>query len=276
MGFLSAVGRFFSGKQRVAPTSESPPALPVGGRVSTPPPSRSPVDVQWAGLKAYVAHCERERLALARLQADDPVAFFHRRWQIEQAVRSGIPLDRAAREAGFLSGTHWQGVERYFDARYSQLVVAPDGSRQICFVEQYQRARVLAEQERAQAAAQVEADRDLEPIQGVSLERFAEISATLVVALKDAGGASRSELSAVLAQFNVGPAVYGRTRRGWMERIERDTSGRLKKLYAETFKQRREQLMANASSGVMPRPGAEAEEDILRPAAMRRTWVDVG
>ena len=260
MGLFSAIGGIFRGNRRSSRTSSYPPAAP------------SAVDVQWSGLKAYVAHCERERLDLGKLHPDDAVGFFHRRWAIEEAARAGIPLERAARENGFLGAAHWQGVERYFEARYSQLFVDASGQKAIHFVDEFRRARDLAEQERAQALAEAAARKALEPIQGVTLERFAEISATLVVALGSMGGASRSELSSVLSQFNIGTAAFGRMRRGWMERIEGDPSGRLKKIYAGAFRATRERLMANASSGVMARP----EEDILPPATIRKTWVDVG
>jgi len=265
MGILSALGALFRRKRPAATTPSYPPGPPNGQPVSA-------IELQWAGLKAYVAHCERERLDLGKLHRDDAVGFFLRRQAIQEAAQAGIPLERAARENGFLSAAHWQGVERYFEARYSRLVAEPNGARTIRYVDEFHRAQLLATEQRAQAARTAAAKKLLEPIQGVTLERFAEISATLVVALGAMGGASRSELSSVLAQYNIGTAAFGRTRRGWMERIESDPSGHLKTIYAGAFRTARERLMANASSGVMARP----EEDILPAATIRKTWVDVG
>lgn len=243
-----------------------------------PPAYVSDAERQWARIKAYVRDCQHHGLDLAKLQASDPVGFFTRRAFIRESTHAGMPLERAAIAAGFTSEAHWSFVERYFESIYSTLAMKPDGSYEIRFVPEFDRARLLAEQERAQQLASElassSASRILEPIQGITLERFAEISAAML----DFGAEpSRAEISGILAELNVGPAAYGRARRGFLDRMDQDTTGRLKQRYREAFRTARQARMASGVHRLDLLDGAPPTADELKArAAARRSWVEIG
>ncbi|MDB4994097.1 MAG: hypothetical protein JWM74_1529 [Myxococcaceae bacterium] len=244
----------------------------------SPPAYTSEAERQWARIKAYVRDCQKHGLDLAKLHPEDPVGFFTRRAFIRDAQRSGMPLERAAVAAGFTSEAHWTFVERYFESIYSTLSLKADGTYEIRFVPEFDRARLLAEREReeqmARQLASTSASRILEPIQGITLERFAEISAAML----DFGAEpSRAEISTVLAELHVGPAAYGGARRGWIERMDQDTTGKLKQRYREAFRTARQARMASGVHRLDALDGAPptAEEARARAAA-RRSWVEIG
>ncbi len=254
MGLFKAVGNL------VRRISSYPP----------PPPAPAPVElsaaeIEWARVKDFVRGCERHGLSLGGLLITDPVGFWTRHGRIEEATRAGMPLERAAVNEGFQGAQHWLLVERYFRARYSELVTRTDGSMMVAHVNEFRRAAELAAAARERARADAKA---LEPVQGITLERFAQIAATLL----DLGPEpSRAELSHVLNGIGIGPARYGAARRAWVERIKGDTSGRLKLRYLEAFADARRAVLAQGGSGVHQKD----DIDGTARAAARRSWVDL-
>jgi hypothetical protein len=268
MGIFSSLARLFRRSPNLPPMA--PPSMP-------PPAYASDAERQWGRIKAYVHDCQKHRLDLAKLHPEDPVGFFTRRAVIRDAQRSGIPLERAAIASGFTSEVHWKFVERYFESIYSTLAAKPDGGYEIRFVPEFDSARLLAEREReaqlAFQAASTSASRILEPIQGITLERFAQISAALL----DFGAEpSRAELSGILAELHVGPAAYGGARRGWIERMDQDTTGKLKQRYREAFRTARQVRVSSGVHRLDALEGAPTTDEARARAAARRSWVEIG
>jgi hypothetical protein len=237
----------------------------------------SDAERQWARIKAYVSDCQKHGLNLAKLHPDDPVGFFTRRAFIREAQRSGMPLERAAAAGGFTSEAHWTFVERYFESIYSTLGTRADGTYEIRFVPEFDRARLLAERERedemARQVASTSASQILEPIQGLTLERFAEVSAAML----DFGAEpSRAEISSILGELQVGPAAYGGARRGWLDRMEQDTTGKLKQRYREAFRTARQLRVASGVHRLDSLDGAPTVAEARARAAARRSWVEIG
>lgn len=231
-------------------------------RESTPPPSatlrRAAVPREWERLKGFLSACESSRLDLSGLHPSDCVGFFERRAVIEGAVHAGIPLGRVVRDHGFADAWHWETVVRYFEARHSELVFGPEGTAKIRFVDEFRRAEAVVRERLRQADL-----RSVEPIHGVSLERFAEVSAAIV---RLGGSASRPALSRVLAELGVGAAAYGAVRRGWLERIPRDSTRSLQRRYQDAF------LAARSRFATLSPP----EEQEVGAARARRSWADEG
>lgn len=69
----------------------------------------------------------------------------------------------------------------------------------------------------------------LEPIEGVSVELYAQISA------KSAQGMSVEELQAELAQHGLDKPTWDRASEGWMQRMQNDTTATIATIYGKAF-----------------------------------------
>src|SRR4051812_15600126 len=107
------------------------------GRSSAPKAKPEPVPPAWGQIKAFVQNCESNRLGLGGLRAEDAAGFWTKRSRIEEARAAGMPKERIAAEAGFVSWEHWVLVERYFEARYSELAVKEDGTFEIRLIAEF-------------------------------------------------------------------------------------------------------------------------------------------
>ena len=222
----------------------------------TPPAARARVPSAWIDLKVFVSACEAAPLDLCALHPSDCIGFFERRALIEGEVHAGVPIDRAARDHGFTDGRHWETVVRYFEARYSELRVDAAGVARIGFIDEFRRAEALVLSRLRDADA-----RSLEPICGVGLERFAEVSAAIV---RLGATPSRAALSRVLAELGVGAGTYGAVRRGWLARIAHDSTRSMQRRYQDAF-------LAARSRFATLLPGDEPEP---RSVGARRSWAD--
>jgi len=240
---------------REARTPSVAPKAPTSSRV------RAPVPSEWVRLKEFVSACEAMRLDLCGLHASDCVGFFERCAHVEGAVHAGVSLERAARDHGFTDARHWQTVVAYFEARHSELAWDAEGVPRIRFVEQFRRAEAVVRERLREADA-----RSLEPIHGVALERFAEVSAAIV---RLGATPTRAALSSVLGELGIGPATYGAVRRGWLERIAHDSTRSLQRRYMDAFLAARQRFATLA-------PADEADEPEEASARARRSWSDEG
>ncbi len=247
MGFIRALSRLFGGSS--APTAKPEPVPPA-----------------WRQIKAFVQNCEMTRLSLGGLRAEDAAGFWTRRARIHEAQAAGMPKERVATEAGFASWAHWALVERYFEARYSELAVNADGSYEIRLIEEFRQASVVASRDVERISVRAAEMKTLDPIEGITLDRFAEIAAAMT---QFGPEPSRRELSMVLGGLGVGPATYGAARRGWHQRMQDDKSGRLKARYREVFYAARQRN--GEASESQEKSGVRM---IGSPAIARRTWVE--
>lgn len=230
-------------------------------RSSVPPPPasarlRAEVPSEWVRLKAFVSAFEAAPLDLCGLHASDCVGFFERRALIEGAVHAGIPAERAARDHGFVDAWHWDTVVRYFEARYSELCFDAADAPRIRFVEEFRLAEALVLERLREADARVH-----EPIHGIGIERFAEVTAAIV---RLGATPARAELSRVFSELGVGSATYGAARRGWLERITKDSTRSLQRRYQDAF------LAARSRFATLSPP----EEREPQSASARRSWAD--
>lgn len=237
----------------------------VFGGSSAPKAKPEPIPAAWGQMKAFVQSCESNGLGLGGLRIEDAPGFWTRRSRIHEAYAAGMPKERIAAETGFVSWEHWLLVERYFEARYSELAVRADGTFEIRLIEEFRQASVVATRDLKRISVRAAELKTLDPIEGITLDRFAEICAAMA---KFGQSPSRSELSMVLGELGVGPATYGAARRGWIQRIKEDSTGRLKARYREVYFAAR-QAMVDVAEPV-ERSGVRMIGD---PAIARRTWV---
>lgn len=248
MGLMRALSRLFGGSS---------------ARKAKP----EPVPAAWGQIKAFVQSCESTGLSLGGLRAEDAAGFWTKRARIHEAHAAGMPKERVATEAGFVSWEHWMLVERYFEARYSELAVNADGTFEIRLIEEFRQASVVASRDVQRISVRAAELKTLEPIEGITLDRFAEIAAAMT---QFGPEPSRLELSMVLGGLGVGPATYGAARRGWHLRMQEDRTGRLKARYREVFYAARQRN--GEASESQEKSGVRM---IGSPAIARRTWVDL-
>jgi len=250
MGIFRTIGNFF----------RAPQPLPMP---EVEPAPLSAAELEWQRVKSFVQECERQGLALGRLQPDDPVGFWSRRCAIDESVRGGMPLERAAKDAGYSGAQHWKLVERYFESRYCELAPNVTGELHVRYVPEFQQAALIAQRQRLEASKKKDEERALEPIQGITIERFAELSAAVALI---GNAATRAEMSNVLAEFGVGPGTFGAARRAWLARIKEDKTGRLRARFLAALQKARGE---RAASGVHRADALQSED----AASARRSWV---
>jgi hypothetical protein len=244
--------------------STPPSALGYAGAID-------PIRASWDRLKSFVARCDSEDLDLAGLRIEDPIGFWSRHARIESAKLRGVSPEDAARAEGLKCLDHWLVIERYFQARYSELVRLPGGKVTIRFVDAFQRASEQAERAVAGERERLEAEaRELEPIGGVSLERFAEIAAAL--AHLAGAEATRARTTEVLGTFGIGAATFGSVRRGWEARMASDKTRRLRRAYRAAWTHATE--MFGSGEWELPTCPADADAKAGSKVSTRYTWVE--
>lgn len=286
MGMFGKAGAWLKGVFGSTPVPAPHPSVQVANVASAsfvpsrPPPAYSsghilaangaadPIRVSWERLKAFVARCESEDVDLAGLRIEDPIGFWSRYSRIEIAKLRGVSPEQAAVAEGLSCLDHWVVVERYFQARYSELVRLPNGKLTIRYVEAFQGAQDEADRAVALERTRMESEaREQEPIGGVSLERFAEIAAALAHLGADA---TRARTTEVLAAFGVGAATFGSVRRGWEARMEGDKTRRLRRAYRAAWTHATEML----GSGQWELPTSDTDPKEVSKVATRYTWVE--
>ncbi len=174
------------------------------------------IEDEWAELEMLVQRYEAEGIDLSGLDLADPRSFWDRHAKIARARAEGKGQLHAVVAAGFRSVEHWEHVSRYYQAKWSELVQLPSGEREI----RPREAFTAAAAARGHDAPQLD-PRLLEPVRGVSLERWAQAAAA-VSRLRSR--ASAAEIDAALAPIRLDHATYAEVDAAWQERMRRDTT----------------------------------------------------
>lgn len=99
-------------------------------------PPEVDVDERWGDLQAFIARCEAEEIELYGLEPTEIEAFVQRRSEIEKAAQN-----RALASVGIDDYAAWQRTVKYFEAKWSRLHTARDGTRTIGFDERFVQAQ---------------------------------------------------------------------------------------------------------------------------------------
>lgn len=170
----------------------------------------------WDDLQMFIQRCEAEALDLAGLDLADPKTFAARQARIERLQAEGRSYEHAVLAAGFTGVSHWEQVSRYYQARWSELGERPGGGREIRL-----RREFIAAAEAEESGPPAVDPRVLEPVRGVSLERWARAFAALA---RVSAHASDAEIDAALAPYGLDRATYNVINAVWQERMRRDAS----------------------------------------------------
>lgn len=198
----------------------SPVAAPAddddGGDEDSTRDGQLDIEEEWAELQMLIHRCEAESLDLAGLDIADPKTFWARQAKISQGRADGKNYLHSVISAGFRSVDHWEQVSRYYQAKWSLLVRLPHGEREIRPRDEFTAAAAGA------LASQPAADpKLLEPVHGVSLERWARASAALARLSAHAGP---EEIAAALAPHGLDRAAFDAVDAAWQDRMRRDHS----------------------------------------------------
>ncbi len=178
------------------------------------------IEDEWAELQMLVQRCEAEGLDIAGLDIDDPRTFWDRQARIERGRAEGKSQLHAVVSAGFKGVDHWEQVSRYYQAKWSQLVRLPGGEREIRPRDEF--AAAAAAGARGPAGPSSDPDpRLLEPVHGVSLERWAQAAAALS---RLRTHATTTEIDAALAPLRLDHATYAAADAAWQARMRRDVT----------------------------------------------------
>lgn len=149
MGLFTNIIDFF---RRLFGLSREPvPSLGSGKPAGAPPPEpeddeedeaaadiddstrdgQANLEDEWADIQVFVARCEAEGIDLAGLDINDPDTFWARQVRIEEGESSGKGRLHSVVSAGFRSLEHWEQVNRYYQAKWSQLARRPTGEAEI-------------------------------------------------------------------------------------------------------------------------------------------------
>lgn len=202
------------GRTEAEPVPTVAPGVAALDEADQEPAGDEAVLEAWDDLQMFIQRCEREAIDLAGLDLADPATFLSRQARIERLQVEGRSYEHSVIAAGFAGVDHWEQVSRYYQARWSHLVDCEAGGREI-----RPRDEFLAAVDALAAATPAVDPRLLEPVRGVSLERWARAAAALTRVSAHAGHA---EIDAALAPFGLDRSSYEAVNTIWQDRMRRD------------------------------------------------------
>lgn len=125
-------------------------------------------------------------------------------------------------QLGYRDATHRALVDRTFSQHYAHQAGQP------WFQQAVTAGALRAAQEHGAVMADANSDL-LAPIEGVTLEVYAQVSA------KQGSGASAGEILQFLAQHQLDRETFDRASKGWIERMSQDTTGAIGTAYSKAF-----------------------------------------
>ncbi len=173
--------------------------------------------------------------------------FEYHQFLLEESRAEPEQFNEWLRQLGYRDLMQYELMRRTFSRHYAQYVGDPRmGQAQM-------NARQRASQ--AQMAQKRAASGDvLSPIEGVSLEQYAQVSA------RQASGMSQPDFARFLGSQGLDPVKWDRVSNEWMGRMSRDTSGVISSAYAAAF--------AGGASGQYGAPAQAAAPALGQMAGM--------
>jgi hypothetical protein len=143
---------------------------------------------------------------------------------LSEAMRDPERFASMLKTLGYRDAQQRAMVHATFRRHYDAYMISAEGQAMIT------RAAMRAMNERMKYATAAAASGGiLEPIEGVSLQLYAQISA------KQAGGAQQAEIAGILAQNQMDQAKWERVSKAWIARMSTDTSGAIATEYSKAF-----------------------------------------
>lgn len=192
-------------------------------REKTPAERKAAAEKQLAELHAFAAQCEAQGIDLKGLDVRQPEGYWMKLFAYEGALHEGKSEADAYAGIGF-SKREWEIVQQYFQAKWSHLTTDSDGMPDVNVMDEFQNAAMKArmgEQAAKQAAAASADPTLLEPVDGVSVDLWAQASVAMT---KLPPNATADDVNKMLAQLGMDRAKWDRANAGWQEKMQRDTT----------------------------------------------------
>jgi len=199
---------------------------------------------EWRDLQQLIARVESGQVPLNGVDPSDAVGHWKRVFQYEELQGQGLDQDQAAQKMGFAGRDHWDTVNAYVGAKWSELTTDEDGDEIVRVKDEYTNAAMQArmgQMQGMQAAAAAADPNLLAPVDGVSVDQWAGAAATL---MSLGGEATPQQVAEALAKFGLDKAKYDAANAGWQAKMQGDTTGAIATKYGEAFTQ------ASAGAGV--------------------------
>jgi hypothetical protein len=165
------------------------------------------------------------------LQKDQINEFFFHHFEVEDAHNDPAKKAQLFQQFHYRDEAHFKQVERTFLKYWGE--GSPNDTLETYYwgdksmnAMMAGRMRQQAEKQKATAAANPEM---MAPIEGVTLETYAQMSA------QQAKGLSQDQFVALLAQNGMDQAKFSRVSTGWIERMSKDTTATVATVYGKAF-----------------------------------------
>ena len=165
------------------------------------------------------------------LQKDQINEFFFHHFEIEDAHNDPAKKAQLLQQFRYRDEAHFKAVERTFlkywgDGNPNDTLETYYWGSKATQAMMAGRMRQQAEKQKAQIASNPEM---MAPIEGVSVELYAQMSA------QQAKGLTQDQFVALLAQNGMDQAKFNRVSTGWIDRMSKDTTATVATVYGKAF-----------------------------------------
>ncbi len=223
-------------KPQPKPQAAAPPPAPDSeDDEDTLDEDEDPAEEEWRELQDYIARAEQHAIDLAGIDLGDPASYWAVYFAIEEAEAYGGSRDDAIAQQGFRSNDHWQQMSQYVQAKWSELGRDEDGDLCVRHRDEFTNGMMQARQSGMQAQIQQSADASpelLEPVDGVSVDQWAEAAAGMTKLPPDA---TPDDVNQYLLGFGMDRARWDTVNTEWTARMSQDSTMVISTKYSEAF-----------------------------------------
>lgn len=229
MGLFGAIKKLVGGSNPV----ESAPQPDVAD--DEDPTPEQIAEEEWQDIQTFIARCEASGLDLAGLNVEEPAGYWTVSQEIDQTEPDGNGRTLVAQKHGFRDLSHWETVAQYFQSKWSHKTVDDDGEPTVTVRDEFTNALLSAGQAQWQASQSAAAAADptlLAPVEGVSVDQWAQAAAAMA---NMGNGATQADCDAKLVALGLDRATYDKANAGWQAKMQGDTSFVIATKYGEAF-----------------------------------------
>lgn len=190
---------------------------------------------EWREIQEFIARVEAQGIDLAGMNLADPLSYWVKSFSIEESESRGENKAEVIRREGFRDARHWELASQYFINKWCELKTNEDGELEVRQKSEFVNGALKARTGQMQAQmAQAEAANPqlLVPVEGVTLEQWAQIAAGFT---KLPPTATVADVSQYLAKFSMDKAKYDRVNAEWTNRMSQDTTFVIANKYGAAF-----------------------------------------
>jgi hypothetical protein len=226
---------------------------------------------QWREMQEFIARCEAEGINLGGMDLNDPVTYWQKAMAIEEAESQGQDRDQMILQEGFANADEWEKAHTYYTNKWSHLVTNEDGELEVQQKDEFVNGAMKARQgQMGQQLASAEAANPqlLEPVEGITVEKWAEVAAGFT---KLPPTATPDQVNQYLAGHGMDKAMYDRVNGEWTNRMSQDHTMVISNKYAAAFSG----SMGVSEGGAEPVPFERFVEVMAAQEAWAASGMDV-